>query len=93
MRSYLKGTGLKYLEEGSVGIFKVQMLRAITQGGWGLPETPKRAPKGYYSQLTAKFEDAGIEGVSRQDFANSKARKLQESILPMTPRMLPLLAW
>lgn len=93
VRCYLKGTGLKYLEDGSVGIFKVQMLRAITQGKWGLPETPKRAPRGYYDKLAAKFEAAGIEGVSRQDFANSKCRKLQVSVLPVTPRMLPLLAW
>lgn len=93
VRCYLKGTGLKYLEDGSMGIFKMQMLRAITQGKWGLPETPKRAPRGYYDKLAAKFEVAGIEGVSRQDFANSKARKLQESILPITPRIVPLLAW
>lgn len=93
VRCYLKGTGLKYLEDGSKGIFKVQMLRAITQGKWGLPETPKRAPRGYYDKLAAKFEAVGIEGVNRQDFANSKGRKLQVSVLPVTTRMLPLLAW
>ena len=93
VRCYLKGTGLKYLEDGSEGIFKVQMLRAITQGKWGLPETPKLAPRGYYDKLAVMFEKAGIEGVSRQDFANSKGRALHESILPITPRMVPLLVW
>lgn len=93
VRRYLKGTGVKYLEDGSEGIFKVQMLRAITQGKWGVPEVPKRAPRGHYDKLVAKFEDAGIEGISKQDLANSKGRKLLESALPITSRMLPLLSW
>ncbi|HHK8512532.1 TPA: hypothetical protein ACQYC6_004609, partial [Vibrio parahaemolyticus] len=34
-----------------------------------------------------------IEGITKQDLANSKGRKLLESALPMTTRMLPLLSW
>ncbi|MEC7310502.1 DNA polymerase [Vibrio crassostreae] len=93
VRSYLKGTGVKYLEDGSEGIFKVQMLRAITQGKWGLSEAPKRAPRGHYDKMVAMFEADGIEGITKQDLANSKGRKLLESKLPVTPRMLPLLSW
>ncbi|ENP8415203.1 DNA polymerase [Vibrio alginolyticus] len=93
VRSYLKGTGVKYLEDGSEGIFKVQMLRAITQGKWSLPEAPKRAPRGHYDKMVAMFEADGIIGITKQDLANSKGRKLLESKLPVTPRMLPLLSW
>ncbi|WP_425653664.1 DNA polymerase [Vibrio campbellii] len=93
VRRYLKGTGVKYLEDGSEGIFKVQMLRAITQGGWGLPAVPQRAPRGHYDKLVAMFDTDGIEGITKQDLANSKGRKLLESALPMTTRMLPLLSW
>lgn len=93
VRRYLKGTGVKYLEDGSEGIFKVQMLRAITQGGWGLPAVPQRAPRGHYYKLVAMFDTDGIEGITKQDLANSKGRKLLESALPMTTRMLPLLSW
>ncbi|WP_202983577.1 hypothetical protein [Ferrimonas lipolytica] len=95
VRRYLKGTGVKYLGDanGSEGIFKVQMLRAITQGGWGLPPAPKRAPRGYYPKLVATLEDGGIAGISKQDLANSKSRKLLESQLPITQRMLPVLSW
>ncbi|NIY84591.1 DNA polymerase [Vibrio hepatarius] len=93
VRSYLKGTGVKYLEDGSEGIFKVQMLRAITQGKWGLPEAPKRAPRGHYDKMVTKFEESGIIGITKQDLANSKGRKLLESSLPITVRMLPLLSW
>lgn len=93
VRCYLKGTGLKYLEGGSEGIFKVQMLRAITQGKWGLPEAPKRAPRGHYDKMVAKFEAGGIDGIVKQDLANSKGRKLLESVLPITSRMLPVLSW
>lgn len=93
VRCYLKGTGLKYLEGGSEGIFKVQMLRAITQGKWGLPEAPKRAPRGHYDKMVAKFEAGGIDGIVKQDLANSKGRKLLESALPITSRMLPVLSW
>ena len=39
------------------------------------------------------FEADGIEGVTKQDLANSKGCKLLESKLPVTPRMLPLLSW
>ena len=69
------------------------MLRAITQGKWGLPEAPKRAPRGHYDKMVAMFEADGIEGITKQDLANSKGRKLLESKLPVTPRMLPLLSW
>jgi hypothetical protein len=93
VRRYLKGTGIKYLEDGSEGIFKVQMLRAITQGGWGLPSTPQRAPRGHYDKMVVIFEDEGIEGITKQDLANNKGRKLLESSLPITSRMLPLLSW
>lgn len=93
VRRYLKGTGVKYLEDGSEGIFKVQMLRAITQGGWGLPETPQRAPRGHYDKMVVIFEGEGIEGITKQDLANNKGRKLLESALPITSRMLPLLSW
>ncbi|WP_101961056.1 DNA polymerase [Vibrio harveyi] len=93
VRRYLKGTGVKYLEDGSEGIFKVQMLRAITQGGWGLAAVPQRAPRGHYDKLVAMFDTDGIEGITKQDLANSKGRKLLESALPMTTRMLPLLSW
>ncbi len=93
VRRYLKGAGVKYLEDGSEGIFKVQMLRAITQGGWGLPAVPQRAPRGHYDKLVAMFDTDGIEGITKQDLANSKGRKLLESALPMTTRMLPLLSW
>lgn len=93
VRCYLKGTGVKYLEDGSEGIFKVQMLRAITQGKWGLPEAPKRAPRGHYDKMVATFEADGIEGITKQDLANAKGRKLLESALPITSRMLPLLSW
>ncbi|BBM63463.1 hypothetical protein VA249_01090 [Vibrio alfacsensis] len=93
VRRYLKGAGVKYLEDGSAGILKVQMLRAITQGKWGLPEAPKRAPRGHYDKMVAMFEADGIEGITKQDLANSKGRKLLESALPITTRMLPLLSW
>lgn len=93
VRRYLKGTGIKYLEDGSEGIFKVQMLRAITQGGWGLPSTPQRAPRGHYDKLVVIFEGEGVEGITKQDLANNKGRKLLESALPITSRMLPLLSW
>lgn len=93
VRRYLKGTGVKYLEDGSEGIFKVQMLRAITQGGWGLAAVPQRAPRGHYDKLVAMFDTDGIEGITKQDLANSKGRRLLESALPMTTRMLPLLSW
>jgi hypothetical protein len=93
VRRYLKGTGIKYLEDGSEGIFKVQMLRAITQGSWGLPAVPQRAPRGHYDKLVAMFDADGIEGIAKQDLANSKGRKLLESALPITTRMLPLLSW
>lgn len=93
VRRYLKGTGVKYLEDGSEGIFKVQMLRAITQGGWGLPSTPQRAPRGHYDKMVVIFECEGIEGITKQDLANNKGRKLLESALPITSRMLPLLSW
>jgi len=93
VRRYLKGTGIKYLEDGSEGIFKVQMLRAITQGGWGLPSTPQRAPRGHNDKMVAMFEGEGVEGITKQDLANNKGRKLLESALPITSRMLPLLSW
>ncbi|EMD1178362.1 hypothetical protein VP758_004975 [Vibrio harveyi] len=85
VRRYLKGTGVKYLEDGSEGIFK--------EGGWGLAAVPQRAPRGHYDKLVAMFDTDGIEGITKQDLANSKGRKLLESALPMTTRMLPLLSW
>ncbi|WP_156904791.1 DNA polymerase [Ferrimonas senticii] len=93
VRRYLKGTGVKYLEDGSEGIFKVQMLRAIVQGGWGLPEAPQRAPRGHYDKLVAMFDVDGIGGITKQDLANAKSRKLLTARLPITSRMLPLLSW
>ncbi|WP_236800109.1 hypothetical protein [Aliivibrio fischeri] len=39
------------------------------------------------------FEGEGIEGITKQDLANNKGRKLLESALPITSRMLPLLSW
>lgn len=93
VRCYLKGTDAKYLEDGSEGIFKIQMLRAITQGKWGLPEVPERAPRGYYPALMEKLAKAGIHITNTQDLSNAKQRRLLESALPITPRMLPLLSW
>ncbi|OZS42491.1 hypothetical protein ASV53_18190 [Photobacterium sanguinicancri] len=93
VRCYLKGTGLKYLEDGSEGIFKLQMLRAITQGNWGVPEQPKRAPRGHYDKLVAMFGEAGFDDITKKDLLNAKGRKLHEAILPITPRMLPMLSW
>ncbi|HFQ4853351.1 TPA: hypothetical protein ACGUPD_003557 [Vibrio vulnificus] len=39
------------------------------------------------------FDADGIEGITKQDLANSKGRKLLESALPITTRMLQLLSW
>lgn len=94
VRLFLRGTHLKYkAEEGSAGIFKLQMLRAITQGKWGVPEQPKRAPRGHYDKLVAMFEDAGFDEITKKDLLNAKGRKLHEAVLPFTPRMLPMLSW
>ncbi|MEW2838639.1 hypothetical protein [Vibrio sp. JC34] len=39
------------------------------------------------------FDVDGIEGITKQGLANSEGRKLLESALPITSRMLPLLSW
>ncbi|WP_232055062.1 hypothetical protein [Vibrio taketomensis] len=39
------------------------------------------------------FDADGIESIAKQDLANSKGRKLLESALPITTRMLSLLSW
>ncbi|HHG3623269.1 TPA: hypothetical protein ACPV0G_003628 [Vibrio parahaemolyticus] len=40
-----------------------------------------------------KLADGGIQLTSTQDLSNAKGRKLLESALPITSRMLPLLSW
>lgn len=92
VKSFMKGTGIKYKELGSLGILKLLILRAIMQSKWGLPEQPKRAPKGYYIKLAEQFTGAGFPTTAK-DCANSKGRKVLDQVLPATPNMMPLLAF
>ncbi|WP_172380757.1 hypothetical protein [Vibrio sp. Vb339] len=70
------------------------MLRAITQGKWGLPEQPARIPKGFYENLAEQLTDAGFE-TTKKDCANARAksRKVYEQLMPATQQIIPLLAW
>ncbi|WCE32074.1 DNA polymerase [Vibrio sp. SCSIO 43137] len=94
VKKFTKGTGLKYTKGGSLELFRLQMLRAITQGKWGLPEHPARIPKGFYEDLAEQLTEAGFE-TTKKDCANARAktRKVYEQLLPVTQQIIPLLAW
>lgn len=94
VKKFTKGTGLKYTKGGSLDLFRLQVLRAITQGKWGLPEQPARAPKGYYEKLAEQLTEAGFL-TTKKDCSNAKAktRKVYEQVLPVTKKIIPLLAW
>lgn len=87
----LKGSHIKYEEDGSQGILLKLALRALVKESYGLSRTIK-GKKYTIKQITAMFNGAGFE-ITENAISNSRQSAFRPNVLAATPRLIPLLHW
>ncbi|MDF5467277.1 DNA-directed DNA polymerase [Vibrio parahaemolyticus] len=87
----LKGSHIKYEEDGSHGVLLKLTLRALSKESYGLTRTIK-GKKLTIKQITAMFHDAGFE-IADNAINNSRQSEFRPNVLAATPRLIPLLSW
>jgi hypothetical protein len=87
----LKGSHIKYEEDGSHGVLLKLALRALSKESYGLTKTIK-GKKLTLKQLTELFNNAGFE-IAPNAISNSRQAAFRPNVLAATPRLIPLLHW
>ncbi|MDF4735038.1 DNA polymerase [Vibrio parahaemolyticus] len=87
----LKGSHIKYEEDGSHGVLLKLALRALSKESYGLTRTIK-GKKLTLKQLTELFNNAGFR-IADNAISNSRQQEFRPNVLAATPRLIPLLSW
>ncbi len=87
----LKGSYIKYEEDGSHGVLLKLALRALSKESYGLTKTIN-GKKLTLKQLTELFNNAGFR-IADNAISNSRQQEFRPNVLAATPRLIPLLSW